>query len=110
MNTDRLQRLKDFLAEEPDNAFLHYALALEYRRSQPEVAEKMMDEVIAKFSDYLPALHTASLWKWECGKHAEAALLLKRGMALAREKRDAAALRELRSAWHELTGEMWEED
>ncbi|GIV35940.1 MAG: hypothetical protein KatS3mg032_0319 [Cyclobacteriaceae bacterium] len=110
MNKDRLQQLKDFLAEEPDNAFLHYAIALEYRRSQPDVAERMMDEVIAKFGDYLPALHTAALWKWEDGKHTEAALLLKRGIALAGEKGDASALRELRSAWQELTGEVWEEN
>ncbi len=108
MNAERLQRLKEFLAEEPDNAFLHYALALEYRNIQPEVAVNMLEEVIARFPDYLPALHTAALWKRDAGETAEAIQLLKRALVLAKRLGDSAALRELEHTLEDLTNDGFE--
>jgi predicted Zn-dependent protease len=104
MNTERLQQLQAYLAEEPDNPFLHYAVALEYRRTEPSRAEALMDEVVVRFPNYLPALQTAALWKSEAGRLSEATGLLQKAVALAHKVGDAAALRELEGLLREMTG------
>ncbi|MCS6974982.1 MAG: hypothetical protein N2044_08505 [Cyclobacteriaceae bacterium] len=103
MNTERLRQLNEFLKSEPDNVFIRYAIALEHRKSQPDSAEKMLEELLQSKPDYLPALQTVITWKIESDKIEEArSLLVNRAIPLARKQGDVRALRELQTVLNEL--------
>jgi tetratricopeptide (TPR) repeat protein len=95
MNAERLAHLQKFLKENPDDAFLHYAIALEYRATEPDKAERLLDAACDRFPDYLPAFQTAAFWKAEAGSTEQALALIQRALELARLQGNRAAEAEL---------------
>lgn len=101
-STSRIQQLLRFLEEDPDDAFTQYALALEYRKTEPAKAAELFSELISRHPDYLPAYYMAAMLQAEMGKVAEAIGLLEKGIALATRLKDYSTLRELNEAKQQL--------
>lgn len=98
----RIQQLLQFLQEDPDDAFTLYALALEYRKTEPERAADVFRNLINRHPDYLPAYYMAATLLAELGKTDEAMDLLEQGIPLAAHLNDTATLRELKEAKRQL--------
>ncbi len=95
----RLDVLRKFLEKDPDDAFTHYAMALEY------VSLMMVPEAVAKFDDvlridpeYVPAFQQLGALRARLGKREEAADILRRGIEIALKTGDSHSASEMEEA------------
>lgn len=111
MQNTRLTKLLDFLASEPNDPFILYALATEYNA---------MNDVQNAFNYYLKLVeehptyvgtyyHLGKLYEKENQKE-KAIETYQKGIAAARMKRDMHALSELQGAYHTAAGLDYEDD
>lgn len=103
MNLTRIEQLLKFLEEDPNDAFSLYALALEYKKSNPAEAVKLFRQILTNHPDYLPTYYQAGLMMEESGNTDEALELYQKGIALAGKLNDAATLKELQAAYNLLS-------
>jgi len=103
--TNRLQQLTDFLAENPNDPFLNYALATEHLKlGHTEEALGYYEKLIDNHPDYVGTYyHLGKLYE-TLGRREEAIGVYEKGMHSARIKRDIHALSELQAAYHAATG------
>ncbi len=99
MNDFRLQKLKEMEAEKPDDAFLKYAIALEYVSAGADnEAKPYFELLLQKFPDYVATyLHLGGLYERR-GEIKEAMTAYKKGMEVAKQAGDTKALGELSEA------------
>jgi Tfp pilus assembly protein PilF len=97
-NLDRLQLLRDFIDEEPDNAFNYYALALELREQSPSEAESLFDYLLTKHSEYLPVYFPAAHFFAERDEIQKAGEIFARGLELAARLGEEKTFKELKNA------------
>jgi hypothetical protein len=98
-NLERINLLKDYCAEEPQNPFNYYALALEYRESEKAEAAHLFDFVIANFPNYLPVYFPAAQFFFENEELQKAKNLFVAGIELAHVLQDEKAKKELSNAY-----------
>lgn len=99
MNEDRIAQLKNFRKENPDDPFLLYALATEYKDEQPEEAKNYFDELLEKHESYIGTYYHAAAHYAEYYDRDKAEAIYQKGIQLAQEQQDAHALRELQNAY-----------
>lgn len=97
-NLNRLQALKQFCDEEPDNPFNWYALALECRNSDPALTAQLFDQLLTSHESYLPTYFPAAHFFGEREQIDRAVQLFERGIALAQEQNETKAFQELSNA------------
>ena len=98
MNIERVNLLTQFLAEEPNNPFNLYALAMEYRTANPEMTQFYFDQLLTQHPDYLPTYyHAASLYA-ELNERHKATDLYEKGIRLAQTQQNQKTLLELQRA------------
>lgn len=102
MKKTRLQQLLEFLKDDPDDPFNLYAVANEYRQSDPNKSMQLMDQLLAEFPDYLPTYYHAAQLHVQFNKVESASEILEKGIKLAKIQHDSLALRELQNAANEL--------
>ena|SRR5437867_9592978 len=92
----RKERLEEMLVETPDDAFLHYGLAMEY------VSEGNDDEAVRRFRrmfdvapDYVAAYQQAGQALVRLGRNTEAQEVLRQGMAIAHRQGNPHAAEEM---------------
>lgn len=102
MNLTRIEQLLKFLEEEPNDVFSLYALALEYKKSNPAEAGKLFRQLLTHHPEYLPTYYQAALMMEETGNIEDALKLYERGIGLARKLNDVATLKELQAAYNLL--------
>lgn len=105
MNSTRLNQLLKFLEESPDDPFIHYALALEYKSTDPEQAMRFFTFLLKNYPDYLPTYYQAGQFLEEQGKIDEARLYYQQGISLAMRENNSSALKELKAAYALLDDE-----
>jgi tetratricopeptide (TPR) repeat protein len=95
----RIAKLRAFAEARPDDPFPRYALALEHRNAgaHPEALAVFRD-LMAAHPDYVPAYLHAGNTLVAMGDHAEAKVVWRRGVDVARRKGDQHAASELESA------------
>jgi Tfp pilus assembly protein PilF len=103
VTSNRLDILKSFLHEDPNDPFNHYALALEY------VTRQQFDEAIAKFGEviamdprYVAAYHQLGLLYVHLGRNDAALKTLEQGIQSASLIGDVHAQREMQEAIDDL--------
>jgi Tfp pilus assembly protein PilF len=99
----RIEKLEAFLKEQPKDAFLKHALALEYIKLQDDtIAEKIFNEILAQDENYYGSYyHLAKLY--ERNNNTEKAIATyEKGIAICTQLKEQHALGELRSAYEEL--------
>jgi Tfp pilus assembly protein PilF len=101
--TDRIAKLKEFLAKDPSDNFLQHALALEYIKSGNDAeARRLFEEILTRDPGYVGSYyHLASLLQ----RNGETKLAIgwyEKGMEAAKQAGDKHAYGELRGAYDEL--------
>jgi tetratricopeptide (TPR) repeat protein len=95
----RIEKLRAFAEARPQDPFPRYALALEHRNagSHPEALAVFRD-LMAAHPDYVPAYLHAGNVLTSLGDHAEAKVVWRQGVEVARRKGDHHAAGELEAA------------
>jgi len=105
MNSARLEQLLKFKDETPDDPFVLYALALEYKSTEPERSRRLFDQLLREHPDYLATYYQVAQFKEETDQKGEALKLYKMGIEVAKQQNNQAALRELQAAFNLLMEE-----
>jgi tetratricopeptide (TPR) repeat protein len=95
----KIEQLCEFLKENPDDAFINYALALEYLKiNNKEKSIELFQLLTIKHCDYLPTyLHYGNLLA-EIGNTEQAALTYEKGIDVACSQKNTKAKGELQQA------------
>ena|SRR6478609_2859220 len=96
---ERIQQLIKFLEEEPEDEFIHYALALEYLKYDAAKAKSEFENLLTKHPTYLPTYYPAAHLLIELGYSEEAENLFIKGIELAKEQGNNKARMELQSSY-----------
>jgi len=100
---DRIEKLKEFLAGNPNDSFVQHALALEYIKAGDDVkAQQLFEGILQREPTYVGSYyHLAKLFERN-GDIDAATKWYEKGMAEAKSAGDNHAYNELRSAYEEL--------
>ncbi|WP_113652732.1 tetratricopeptide repeat protein [Pedobacter namyangjuensis] len=111
MQNTRLAKLLEFLKSEPNDSFILYALATEYNSlNDKENAFTYYLKLVNEHPNYVGTYyHLGKLYEKE-GNTEEAILIYKKGMEIARGKRDMHAFSELQGAYNSAAGLDYEDD
>ena len=92
----RKQQIEEMLAQEPNDPFLHYGLAMEHlSEGDEEGAVKRFQALISITPDYVPAYLQAGQALIRLGRTPEARETLERGSQVARKQNDEHAYQEM---------------
>ena len=106
MQTDRLQKLLEFLKNEPDDEFLLYALATEYLRlNQSDTALSYYERLVKDHPSYVGTYYHLGKLCEALNRRQDALTTYENGMKIAREARNNHALSELQGVYNELNDE-----
>ena len=111
MSVNRLQKLLEFLQNEPNDPFLKYALATEYiAANEPEKALNYFEDLKLNHADYVGTYyHLGKLYE-KLGRKEAAIETYKTGMLVARSARDNHAFSELQTVYNSAIGLDYEDD
>jgi tetratricopeptide (TPR) repeat protein len=99
----RRQRLEEFVAQHPHDAFARYGLALECANAgDHEAALGHFRKLIASNPDYVPGFQQLGQLLARLGQRSEAREIFARGIELARAAGEQRALEEMEAALREL--------
>ncbi|MFC5408483.1 tetratricopeptide repeat protein [Larkinella bovis] len=99
MNQNRIQLLKQYIEEQPDDPFNVYALAMEYREEQPALALQYLETLLDQHPGYLASYYHAAALYAEQGNREAAERIYERGIALANAQKNEKTLQELKRAY-----------
>jgi predicted Zn-dependent protease len=95
-NKTRRQKLEEFLAQNPKDAFTRYGLALEcLRENDLAGAESQFKALLAANSDYVPGYQMYAQTLAQNGRAEEAKALLEKGIAAANRQGNQHARSEM---------------
>jgi predicted Zn-dependent protease len=101
---DRIAALRAFVAQQPEQPFPRYALALEHKKlGQLAEARAAFAELRSHFPDYVPAYLQAGGVLAELGERQEAEQVYRDGIIRARTQGDGHACGELEGALARLS-------
>lgn len=101
---DRITKLKEFLAANPNDSFVRHALALEYiKLGNDEVASGLFTELLNREPGYVGSYYHLAKLLERMEQTAEAIKVYEKGMEEAKKAGDEHAFGELRGALEELT-------
>ncbi len=99
MNKERLEKLRQWELEKPDDAFLKFALSQEYISSGDDAeALNYLLLLLEKFPDYLPTYYQIAKLYERSGETEKAIAAYKKGIEVAKAANDSKTLRELNMA------------
>jgi predicted Zn-dependent protease len=101
--TDRIANLSEILAQDPNNAFARYGLAMEYANSGNAVqALQEFQQLLSAHPDYAAGYFMAAQTLAKIDRIDEAKIMLQNGIAAAQRKRDSHAASEMQAMLDEL--------
>jgi tetratricopeptide (TPR) repeat protein len=105
MPESRLDKLLEFLKNEPDDEFLQYALATEYLRlNDTQKALEFYEKLVSDHPDYVGTYyHLGKLYE-ALNRKPDAIIIYEKGMEIAQRKRDNHAFAELKVVYQEAAG------
>lgn len=100
---DRIEQLKAFLVDNPDDNFVQHALALEYiKRGDDATAKDLFNAVLSRDENYIGSYYHLAKLLERTGNTEEALEVYQKGMRKAREVGDGHAYNELQMAYEDL--------
>lgn len=111
MHHIRLEKLLEFLKNEPNDPFLKYALATEYFNLQDyDKALFYFEDLVSRHPDYVGTYyHLGKLYEI-LNRKLEAIEIYKSGMLIARKAGDNHAYSELQTVFNSASGLDYEDD
>jgi tetratricopeptide (TPR) repeat protein len=105
MATNRLEMLKQMLAQDPNNSFAHYGLAMEYANSgQLNEAVEEFQSLLAKDQSYVAAYYHGGQALEKLGRTEQARALYEEGIEASTRKGDLHTRSEIERALSLLSG------
>lgn len=106
MQVERLKILLEYLAEEPNDSFNIYAVAMEYMGKDKLMAKFYLEKLLEEHPDYIPTYyHAAAIYAaLEDFEQAEQIYIL--GIEKAHQQRSMKAYDELKRAYRMFLDEM----
>ena len=100
---DRIETLKKYLNESPDDSFLQHALALEnIKMGNDSAARLLFEQILNRDAGYIGSYYHLARLLERTGNREEAMQVYVRGMAASREAGDQHAFNELQAAYEDL--------
>ena len=106
----RLQQLLAFYEEDPYDPFTIYALATEYRATEPLRAWEFYKKLLAEHPDYVGTYYHAGKLLEGFGKKDEAEQVYRKGLVASRKAGQLHAASELQQALNSCLGLDYEDD
>jgi tetratricopeptide (TPR) repeat protein len=105
MQSSRLEKLLEFIKNEPNDEFLKYALATEYLSlNETAKALEYYEDLVNNHPGYVGTYyHLGKLYE-ALNRKEDAIATYEKGIKTAREKRDNHSLSELQAVYNELVG------
>jgi tetratricopeptide (TPR) repeat protein len=105
MEISRLDKLLEFIKNEPEDEFLKYALATEYLRlNQADKALEYYEDLVNNHPNYTGTYyHLGKLYE-ALNRKQDAINTYEKGMQITKEKRDNHAFSELQAVYREAIG------
>lgn len=101
--SDRIERLRSFLKETPNDCFLNHALALEYiKAGNDEEARKYFEHNIAVDAGYVATYYHLGKLLERAGLSQDAVSVYEKGMAVAKAAKDMHTYSEIQAAYEDL--------
>jgi tetratricopeptide (TPR) repeat protein len=97
MQTSRIDQLRKLIENEPDEIFYPYALALELYKQNKEEAFVLLERVICKSPEYLPAYYQLGKVAIELQRIDLAKEYIEKGMEIAGKQNELKTKGELSS-------------
>jgi predicted Zn-dependent protease len=92
----RKEQIQELLADDPNDPFLRYGLAMEYvSEGNDSEAVRVFQEMFQATPDYVPAYQQAGQALVRLGRAAEAASALRQGITIARGQGNLHAAEEM---------------
>lgn len=98
----RIEQLIQFIEDDPEDPFNHYALGLEYSKTDKKRALEIFQQVITHHKDYIPIYYQLAKLYEQMSQVDNAIQTFSDGIVKAREQNDLKTLRELRAGLEEL--------
>ncbi len=99
---NRLDYLLQLHKEQPDDPFLLYGIALEYKKTDSSAAGIYFDQLLRLFPDYLATYYQAAEYFAERGYYEKALNIYEHGISLATSLNEIKTLAELKNAKQNL--------
>ena len=100
---NRIEKILEFLAQQPQDNFLRHALALEYlKMGEDQQAKDLFIEILTQSPDYIGSYYHLAKTLEKLALRAEAIEWYEKGMAAAKLAKDDHAYRELLAAYEDL--------
>jgi tetratricopeptide (TPR) repeat protein len=106
MSDARIQMLRKFISDEPNNPFNTYALAMEYYERQPDQSLTLLQQLLEDHHDYLPTYFKAAHLYWNLEEWEQAESIFEKGIQLAENQQDEKAKKELKAAFQNFQIDM----
>ena len=111
MHHIRLQKLLNFLQNEPDDPFLKYALATEYvNANELDKAIYYYEDLLQNHPDYVGTYYHAGKLYEQQNRKTDAIETYKKGMEVSRAAKNMHAYSELQSVYNSAMGLDYDED
>lgn len=102
-SNNRIEKLKLFLKQTPNDSFLQHALALEYvKLGNDDEAEKLFNNILDREPDYTGSYYHLGKLLERKGLNDEAIAIYEKGISYCQKSNNKRAANELQSALHEL--------
>ncbi|HEY4063944.1 MAG TPA: tetratricopeptide repeat protein [Puia sp.] len=100
---ERIEKLKEFLLADPNDAFVKHALALEYSKLGDEAtARRYLEEILQRDPSYVGSYYQLGKLLERTGEPALAIQWYEKGMAAAKAAGQRHAYNELQTAYEDL--------
>jgi len=100
---DRIEKIREFLEQNPHDNFLNHALALEYiKLGRDEDARMLFEEILLRDPAYIGSYYHLAKLHERNQSVQEAISVYEKGMEAAKKAGENHAYSELRSAYEEL--------
>lgn len=101
---DRIEKLKEFLGQNPSDSFVQHALALEYiKLGNDNEAKELFEALLTREPGYIGSYYHLAKLLERTGDEQAAIKIYEKGMEEAKQAGDNHAYGELRAAYEELT-------
>jgi tetratricopeptide (TPR) repeat protein len=105
MALSRLKQLLQFWQEDPNDPFTLYALATEYRPTDPNKALFYYEKLLAEHPGYVGTYYHAAKLYAELGQANKAEDTFKKGLEVSQQAGHRNAYRELQAAYRDFMDE-----
>jgi Tfp pilus assembly protein PilF len=100
---NRIEKIVEFLEQQPQDNFLRHALALEYIKIGEDIkARDLFIEILSQSPDYVGSYYHLAKLLEKLGQRSDAIDWYEKGMAASKLAKDDHAYRELQGAYEDL--------